>query len=822
MSADQPPYEALGSFYLGKSFDLKSGKREEDLILYDSKDLVTHAVIVGMTGSGKTGLGVGLLEEAAIDGIPALIIDPKGDLSNLLLNFPELRPADFLPWIHADDAQREQMTAEDYAARQATLWRDGLSEWDQTPERIGQLGNAVEFNIYTPGSDAGLPISILSSFAAPPSSVLENDDLLRDRITTTANSLLGLLGIDADPLRSREHILITRLLEESWRGGRDLDLGQLIHQVQKPPFQQIGVMDLDSFYPAKDRFELAMSLNNLLAAPSFSSWLKGQPLNVDQLLYSPSGKPRHSIFSISHLSDSERMFFVSLLLNETLGWMRTRSGTNSLRALLYIDEIFGYMPPVAEPPSKKPLLTLLKQARAFGLGVVLSTQNPVDLDYKGLSNAGTWFLGRLQTERDKNRVLDGLEGATAESGESFDRSTASEILSNVGKRVFLMHNVHDSAPEVFQTRWALSYLAGPMTRNQIRNLMAAKKENQKEAAAATDSAATDSAATDSAATDSAATDDQTSDKSGRSAAPIVPRNVDSFFLPTDETKGANPHYRPHIFAFAHVHFVDTRRALSADREFHLLLQVPSEAVHLNWDTASPSHLKQTDFQEEPSTPCTFDRLPKLLSKSNSFLECKKTLHNFIYRQHRYELFKCASLKEYSRPGESERDFRIRLTEQAREARDEKVDKLRHKYASRLQTMEDRLNRAEEAVDREESQAKEANMRSMISLGSNLLSAILGKKKFSSTNIGRVSRTAKGFGRASKQAEDVRRAERKAEEYRNRLADLEADFHADAAEIRQQMDPLNLELETIQLKPRKSDIDIRLFAIGWIPTPNREH
>ncbi|MDG2383649.1 MAG: DUF87 domain-containing protein [Pirellulaceae bacterium] len=814
MSADQPSYESLGSFYLGKSFNLDSNRREEELVLYDSKDLVTHAVIVGMTGSGKTGLGVGLLEEAAIDRIPALIIDPKGDLSNLLLNFPELRPEDFLPWIHADDAQREQMTVEDYAAMQASRWREGLADWDQTPERISRLGDAVEFNVYTPGSDAGLPISILSSFAAPPPSVVENADLLRDRVTTTANSLLGLLGINADPLRSREHILITRLLDESWRSGKDLDLGQLIQQVQQPPFQQVGVMDLESFFPPKDRFELAMALNNLLAAPSFAAWLKGQPLNVDQLLYSPSGKPRHSIFSIAHLSESERMFFVSLLLNETLGWMRSRSGTNSLRALLYIDEIFGYMPPVAEPPSKKPLLTLLKQARAFGLGVVLSTQNPVDLDYKGLSNAGTWFLGRLQTERDKDRVLDGLEGATTESGEAFDRSTAAEILSNVGKRVFLMHNVHDSAPEVFQTRWALSYLAGPMTRNQIRSLMKSKQETAEKVEPS-------SAGT----TDKTPPDRPTNPiehASGRSAAsphaPVVPRNVESFFLPSDEPNHDTFHYSPQILAFIKVHFVDTRRGLAADDEYQWSLQVPVNAVHPDWDTASVLQMNRTDLRQAPLSPCTFEPLPNLLSKSSTFSECKKSLRDFLYRQQRYDLFKCATLKEYSRPGESERDFRIRLTDLAREARDGRVDKLRHKYASRLQTAEDRINRAEEAIEREASQAKEANMRSMISLGSNLLSAMLGKKKFSSTNIGRASRTAQGFGRASKQAEDVRRAERKAEEYRNRLADLEADFRAEAAEIREQMDPLKLELETIQLKPRKSDIDIRLFAIVWIPTP----
>ncbi|MCA9265325.1 MAG: ATP-binding protein, partial [Planctomycetales bacterium] len=384
-------------------------------LMYDSKDLVTHAVVVGMTGSGKTGLGVGLLEEAAIDNIPAIVVDPKGDLTNLLLNFPGLTPEEFKPWVNADDARRAGKTLDEHAADQAALWKKGLAEWDQEGSRIQRLRDSAEFTIYTPGSDAGIPISILSSFAPPPAEIMNDADLFRDRVSSTATSLLAMLGINADPIRSREHILLTTILNDSWSKQINLDLGALIQMVQAPPFKKVGVMDLDSFYPAQERFELAMALNNLLASPGFSAWMNGEPLDVDRLLHTPTGKPRISICYIAHLSDAERMFFMSLLLNQTLGWMRSRPGTTSLRAVLYIDEIYGYMPPVAEPPSKKPLLTLLKQARAFGLGLVLATQNPADLDYKGLSNTGTWFLGRLQTERDKERVLDGLEGASSEA-----------------------------------------------------------------------------------------------------------------------------------------------------------------------------------------------------------------------------------------------------------------------------------------------------------------------------------------------------------------------------------------------------------------------
>ena len=801
MPADPPNYEALGAFYLGKSYDLAERTRRNDIVLYDSKDLVTHAVIVGMTGSGKTGLGFGLLEEAAIDGIPALIIDPKGDLANLLLNFPELRPEDFQPWIHASDAQRQEMTVEQFAEQTANTWRAGLADWDQSPERIRRLGQSAEFNVYTPGSDAGLPISILSSFAAPSESIRDDDDLLRDRVTTTANSLLGLLGIDTDPLRSREHILITRILDESWRNGKDLDLGDLIHQVQKPPFDRVGVMDLDSFYPSKDRFELAMSLNNLLAAPSFAAWLEGQPLNVDELLYSPDGKPRHSIFSIAHLPDSERMFFVSLLLNETLGWMRSRPGTNSLRALLYIDEIFGYMPPVAEPPSKKPLLTLLKQARAFGLGVVLSTQNPGDLDYKGLSNAGTWFLGRLQTERDKNRVLDGLEGAIAESGERFDRRAMSEILSNVGKRVFLMHNVHEDGPEIFQTRWALSYLAGPMTRNQIRRLMESRETQP------------DPTPAETAAPKPAST---VAPKDPSTTRPVLPEDTPEYFWP-NQTDEQEIHYTPQLLVMAKVHFVDTRKNLAADEELTWSIEIPDDAVDIDWSRPQSLEVDPINLSTEPhGRDATYSPIPTLLSKSSGMTTCKKSLNDHLYRTRRYDLWKCPAIGAYSKPGEKERDFRIRITEQAREKRDELVAKMRKKYATKIRTLEDRIARAEEAVEREQNEADRASMDSLISLGSNILSAVLGRKLLSSTNVGRASRTARGFGRASKQARDVQRAERKVEEYQDRLDAIEAECRSEIETIRQQMDPLQLELETIQLKPRRTDIDVRQLAILWIP------
>ncbi len=468
-------FEKLGLFYLGRQYDLAQRKRTSELLLYDSKDLTTHAVCVGMTGSGKTGLCLALLEEAAIDGVPAIAIDPKGDLGNLLLSFPQLRPEDFRPWIDDGEAARLGISPDELAERTAQRWREGLADWDETPERIAKMRDAVDMAIYTPGSSAGLPISVLRSFAAPPPAILADADALRERIGASVAGLLALVGVDADPIRSREHILLSQILADAWRQGHDVDVASLIHSIQKPPMDRVGVVDMETFFPAKDRLELAMRLNNLLASPGFSAWMQGEPLDVARLLYTADGKPRLSILSIAHLSESERMFFVTILLGEVLSWVRTQPGTSSLRAVLYMDEIFGFFPPTANPPAKQPMLTLLKQARAYGLGIVLATQNPVDIDYKGLSNAGTWFLGRLQTERDKARVLEGLEGASQSAGANFDRAKMESTLAGLGNRVFLMNNVHENEPVVMETRWCLSYLRGPLTRPQIQSLMAPYK-----------------------------------------------------------------------------------------------------------------------------------------------------------------------------------------------------------------------------------------------------------------------------------------------------------------------------------------------------------
>ena len=826
MNADVEAYEKLGAFYLGRPLDAASGATRPEPLLYDSKDLLTHAVCVGMTGSGKTGLCLSLLEEAAIDGIPALLVDVKGDLGNLLLTFPELRGEDFRPWINEDDAQRQGVDADTFAQQQADLWRRGLADWNQDGERIRRLRQAVDIEIYTPGSEAGQSISILSSFKAPPPALRDDNDLLQERIGTTVSSLLGLLGIDADPLRSREHILLANLLDAAWRQGHDLDMAGLIQSIQSPPIQQVGVMPLESFYPSKDRFELAMAINNLLAAPGFKSWTSGQSLDIDPLLYGANGKPRIAIFSIAHLGDAERMFFVSLLLNQTLGWMRGCSGTTSLRALLYMDEVYGYLPPVANPPSKRPLLTLLKQARAFGLGLVLATQNPVDLDYKALSNIGTWFLGRLQTERDKQRVMDGLEGA-AEG--SLSRRDLERLLSDLGKRVFLLHNVHEDEPVTFKVRWAMSYLRGPLTRQHIQLLrqqqaapvVVAGPQAASRQAAGVPAAGVPAAGVPAAGVPAAPAVELPPPPpvAGPSSAgrPLLPPNIPQLFLPDRLRRDEPVHYLPALLGAARVHFVDSRKGIETSRP--VMHWVPVESSHkiIDWYQAADldTTLDRLESEPRPGTP-TFGTVDEDVVASKALTALRKDFADALYRGQRFQLLKSPTFDEISQPGEDERAFRIRLADEARQQRDQASESLRRKYAKKLQTLEDRIRRAEEKVEKERQQAKSQKLSTVINIGTSLLGALLGRKKISSTNMRRAGSALRGFNRSSKEAQDVDRAEESLETTQQRYQEMEAELKAELEEVTTRFDAQSEVLETIELKPRRTDVDVQQVALLWMP------
>jgi hypothetical protein len=800
-------FEKLGVFYLGRPYDLAAKQSKPGWLLYDSKDLVTHAVCVGMTGSGKTGLCIGLLEEAAIDGIPALIIDPKGDLSNLMLNFPQLRGEDFAPWINEDDARKNRLSPADYATQQAEMWKKGLGDWGQSGERVQKLRDAADVVVYTPGSSAGIPVSILKSFAAPSQETLDDPELLREQISTTVTSLLGLVGVEADPIKNREHILLSTILDQRWKARQGLDLATLIQQIQTPPVAKIGVLDLDSFYPSKERFALAMQLNNLLASPGFSAWLEGDALDVGQMLHSPGGKPRLAIFSIAHLNDAERMFFVTLLLSQTLGWVRTQSGTTSLRAILYMDEIFGYFPPVANPPSKQPLLTLLKQARAFGLGVVLATQNPVDLDYKGLANTGTWFIGRLQTERDKARVLEGLEGAAASSGQRFDKQRMEQLLAGLGNRVFLMNNVHEDAPEVFQTRWTLSYLRGPLTRTQIKTLMDPVKLSGYGGKGIEGYQQPKGVLSRYSAT-----------PLPLNQRPMLPPDVPQHFIPVrgNQPSGSALIYQPMLLSASQVRVTDSKAGVDVTQDVTVLAPISDGAVAVDWDHAVEAGLALADLESTPTDGAQFGSVPGAASKAKSYETWNKDFSGWLFRTQKIDLLKSPSTKEVSKPDESERDFRVRLQQSGREARDKQSDSLRQRYAPKIVALQDRIRRAGQMVERQQAESRSSQMQAAISVGASILGAFLGRKTISASNIGRATTAIRGAGRAIKESQDVGQAEENVAALQQQLADLEAQFKEETDALAAAIDPLNEKLETISLKPTKANIAVKLVALAWTP------
>lgn len=793
-------FEQLGQFYFGKVYDQDQRKVTDDLVLYDAKDLTTHAVCVGMTGSGKTGLCLTLLEEAAIDGIPAICIDPKGDLGNLLLTFPNLQAGDFRPWIDPAEATRQGLSPDEFARQAAESWKEGLAEWGQDGARIQRFRDAVDISIYTPASNAGLPLTVLRSFTAPTAATLQNNEALRERVSAAAAGVLALVGMNVDPLQSREHILISNLLDRSWRAGKDIDLAGLIRGIQQPPFDKVGILDLESFYPSKDRFGLAMTLNNLLASPGFSAWMEGEPLEIQKLLYTAAGKPRLSIISIAHLSESERMFFVTILLNEMVTWVRSQTGTTSLRALLYMDEVFGYFPPTANPPSKTPMLTLLKQARAFGVGVVLATQNPVDLDYKGLSNAGTWFLGRLQTERDKARVLEGLEGASAAAGASFDRQRMEQILAGLGKRVFLMNNVHEDQPVVFQSRWALSYLRGPISRDQISLLMTAKKQGQAVEAAA----------------DPASNRSFVSDLTEESR-PILAPGISEVFLPLAKPAPSTARllYRPGLVGTVRVHFAQASANVDCNQDLTLVLPAVDQISPTIWDAAIVQRepIEQVADSEEAAE---FASLPSDLNRTKTYTELASALKDHIYRTQRLKLYRSAELKATSAPEETEGDFRVRIVQGIKEQRDLQVEKLRAKYAPKLATLQEQLRRAQQRVEKEQSQATASTVTAAVQVGVSVLGALFGRKLASTANMNKAVTSVRSATRVMKDRQDIGMAEDTVEAVQQRWRELDAQFQAEAAKILADCHPENLELEELNLSPKKTDIKVTQLTLAWVP------
>ena len=833
-------------FYLGRKYDPTSQTVTAEKITYDPADLTTHAVVTGMTGSGKTGLCISLLEEAALQGIPAIIIDPKGDLTNLVLHFPELAPQDFQPWIDPDMARRSGKTLDQLAMDASASWRAGLQEWDIPPERVLALKNAVHFALYTPGSDAGIPISVLTSLAVPEIPWQENREILREKINSTVTALLGLVGYqDIDPLRAREHILLANIFENEWSAGRDVELSELVLQTQTPPFEKLGAFPVETFFPAKDRMELAMSLNNILAAPTFETWRKGQALNIASMLYTEDGRPRHSIFYLAHLPDTERMFFVTLLLSAVETWMRTQSGATSLRALLYIDEILGYMPPQRNPPSKGPLLRMFKQARAYGLGLLLATQNPVDVDYKALSNAGTWFIGKLQTEQDKNRLLDGLEGATG----GFARSEFDKLISTLGKRVFVLHNVHAAQPVLFQTRWAMNFLAGPSTRNQIPEL-------NKLAGAVSDETPVIQGSAPAPATQSLSAFqpvsvvtprstpaeappqppmanlqsqivNRQSEIDGSQTKPPIPAWIKEYFLPQNyslpeafsASKRAMPPevvidgvvYRPTLLASAQVRILDRKLGVDSETTRSVLVRSVDKRGVVRWEEHPYSGTPLDQIDTSPVPGARFGTIDSPLNNTKLMTSLQKDFSDWVFRNSSVRARANQALKVYAGPDVSQADFVRACAEAARDARDAEIAKKTAQLDRQLKTLQDKLTREERELREDESELSNRKLEEAGTHLENITGLFGGRRKASRLSSSLTKR------RMTEQAKsDVEESITAIEQFKQQIAELEKRREEVVAEINNRWGNVVNESTEVIVTPKKTDVFVNLFGLAWMP------
>lgn len=815
-------------FTLGRLFDMKTTKTQEQLLEYDPADLTTHGFVTGMTGSGKTGLCIGLMEEAALHGIPAIIVDPKGDLTNLLLHFPNLTQQDFEPWIDPDLGRRTGKSMQVLAAETARTWKEGLAGWGLGSADLQALASAADFAIYTPGSSSGIPVNILSSFQPPNLPWDENREDLREEIASTVTALLGLVGLNnIDPLRSREHILVSNILESAWSQKTNLELTDLVLQVQNPSFDRLGAFPLESFFPRKDRFELAMLLNNFLASPSFQTWLEGQSLDIPALLYTPEGRPRHSVFYLAHLDENERMFFVTLLYAAIETWMRAQRGTGGLRALVYFDEIFGYLPPVANPPSKTVILRMLKQARAFGVGLLLATQNPVDVDYKALSNTGSWFIGRLQTDQDKQRLLDGLQSATG----NVDRSEFDRLISGLQKRVFIYHNVRQPKPQVFTTRWTLNFLAGPLTRTQIPELNrlvnatlitsavspSTVKVTTPEVTANPESAQSVTAPVAPPVTVSAS---KTSETTASRTPP--PPGIPEFFLPNDlgvsEAASAlnlqdqaSPEgiiYRPALLCQAEVRFINTRYNLQYVKKATCVLESFSSGL-VRWDDAGFRHLEPASLSQHPLPQARFATMPGWLGDAHRLDAMRKEFLEWVYRTGAIQLQTNDALKIYAGPDISTGEFREMCSEAARKAMEAEQKALSLKYEKKMDALEQKVKLQTMEVDEQQDQVSHRRLEEAGAAGELLLGMLAKRRRSLSTSLTKRRLTQQAKSNLEEEKQTLAALE-------SQLNALEAEFKAALQEVQNRWSQTVNQVNKVPLAPQKKDIFLELFGLAWLP------
>jgi hypothetical protein len=801
------------NYYLGRVYDPKTKATTSEKLLLDPTNLRTHAIVTGMTGSGKTGLCIGLLEEAALHSIPAIIIDPKGDLTNLVLHFPDQLPSDFKPWIDPEAAKRLNKTVDQMATETAETWKKGLADWDLGYEQLKGLGDSADYEIFTPGSSAGTPINVLSTFDSPDINWDNDLESLHERVASIVIALLELIGFsNVDPLRSREYILLSTLIEKAWRAKQPLPLHELILQVQTPPIERFGAFETNVFFPEKERIELSLLLNNFLISPSFQIWQEGQTLDIGAILKSEDEKPRHSIFYIAHLNDKERMFFVTMLFASIESWMRAQRGTESIRALVYFDEILGYLPPIANPPSKNLILRMLKMARAYGIGLVLATQNPVDLDYKALSNAGTWMIGRLQTQQDKNRLMDGL---TAASGD-IDISKLDNLISGLQKRVFVHHSIYKPAPVLFNTRWALNYLSGPMTRDQIpqaNDLVGAKAPTALRIPA--DSAQTSGAEpVDSkrAAVSSGAVGTR----------PAIPGNIAEYFMPnnigfSEAAAAANLAtsasaegivYRASLFLQSEVRYLSRQYNLDHARKVSAMLDDPGSGL-IKWENITGEGMDIQRLESNPLPRSQFHPPAGWLGNSRKTTDIQKDFQEWLYRTSSQKVKANTALKVYATPGMTSADFLARCTEAARTAREVDRSKVETAFTAKIAALQRKIDSQALDVKSAESQVNQRRVEGLVTGGSAIVGMLTGRKRSISSTVSKVRMTSAAKDRLTAEEETFK-------QYNAQMVELKARMEEDLKAVDDKWENVVSQVTEVSISPTKSDIFSEVFGVAWVP------
>ena len=774
-------YEKLKLFYIGKE---KIDGQITPLV-YQNKDLLTHAAIIGMTGSGKTGLGVTLLEEAAIDAIPSIIIDPKGDMTNLLLNFPELNPSDFEPWLDDSEVSNSGGTKEELAIKVSNSYKEGIQRDFQDLSRVKKLKDSADFTIYTPGSSAGVQVSILSSFKAPTIEILEDMELFSNIINSTVHSILSLIDNKSDET-SKESILLASIFTNYFKEQKDLTLEELITLIVTPPFSKIGVFDLETFFPQSDRLKFALKINTIIASPSFSSWLEGESLDISKMLYSQSGKAKVNIFSIAHLNDSQRMFFVTILLNQILAWMRRQEGTTSLKALLYMDEIFGYFPPQANPPSKQPMLTLLKQARSFGIGVILSTQNPVDIDYKGLSNIGTWFIGRLQTKQDIEKVIDGLSSA---SEKGLNKQELSLALGTLAKRNFIMKNINEESIKTFETRWALSYLKGPLSKDAIKKLMENKKNNSPKNLEEKKSEV----------------NEPFIDVSKGKSKPVIVSSIKEKYSYSSQN---NAYYMQGYLLFScSVHYLYTLKNVDLKENINFKIYLDEKASQINFDEREDVLTDTFDEKEKPNS--FYYELPSFIQNEKELKLLERDFADYVYRNFKLTLYKNDTLKISSKQYESLDDFKIRIQDRLNEQIDEKIENLKQKFEKENTLLEQKISKLFEKLKKEEQDSISATTNSIISIGTSILGAFFGKSSKTAI-VSKVATSSRGVSKALKERSDIKTVQGEIDALQSLQDGLEEKLKIEIEKINDEFNISKYTIDEFFIKPKRTDIyDIKI-------------